>query len=248
VHGPCLVSLAAVHAFCAFCAECSPQHCKSRLPCHDLKTLVLSDRHTGAAANATYGNFTSDRIFHSPTDRNWIIARVLVFNDSDTAAALTYSGNITLSPYSTASMPAHTLCSMSVSSGHACHTVCPLLCAIQVVHACNAAAVSELYTKPCILLLEDAHKLHCNSSCSTCESQRHIRVCCQQTKHMHALVPMFLAATYITMSCCMTVIWCHAADLKLLLVTSGSSLDDKSLPSSTFCLHHSMTAHDKQQS
>ncbi|KAL0038112.1 hypothetical protein WJX79_003329 [Trebouxia sp. C0005] len=55
-----------------------------------------------AAANATYGNFTSDRIFHSPTDLNWIIARVLVFNDSDTAAALTYSGNITLTPYSTA--------------------------------------------------------------------------------------------------------------------------------------------------
>ena len=115
---PCCSSL------CAFCAECSPQHCKSRLPCHDLKTLVLSDRDTGAAANATYGNFTSDRIFHSPTDLNWIIARVLVFNDSDTAAALTYSGNITLSPYSTASMPAHTLCSMSVSSGHACVHCC----------------------------------------------------------------------------------------------------------------------------
>lgn len=100
------------------------QHCKSRLPCHDLKTLVLSDRHTGAAASATYGNFTSDRIFHSPTDRSWIIARMLVFNDSDTAAAQTYSGNITLSPYSTASMPAHTLCSMSVSSGHACVHCC----------------------------------------------------------------------------------------------------------------------------
>lgn len=82
--------------------------------------------------------------------------------------------------------------------------LCPLLCAIQVAYACNAAAVSELYTKPCILLLEDAHKLHCNSSCSTCESQRHIRVCCQQTKHMHALVPMFSAATCITVTYCVT--------------------------------------------
>ena len=124
MHSPCLVSLAAVHAFCAFCAGCSPQHCKSRLPCHNLKTLVLSDRHTGAAANATYGNFTGDRIFHSPTDLNWIIARVLVFNDSDTAAGLTYSGNISHTPYSTASMPAHSLCSMSVSSGHACVHCC----------------------------------------------------------------------------------------------------------------------------
>ncbi len=57
----------------------------------------------GEPANATYANFTSDRIFHSPTDLNWIIARVLVFNDSDTATALTFSGNITLAPYNTAS-------------------------------------------------------------------------------------------------------------------------------------------------
>ncbi|KAA6420889.1 MAG: hypothetical protein FRX49_09030 [Trebouxia sp. A1-2] len=53
-------------------------------------------------ANATYANFTSDRVFHSPTDLNWIIARVLVFNDSDTATALTFSGNISLAPYNTA--------------------------------------------------------------------------------------------------------------------------------------------------
>ena len=55
-----------------------------------------------APADATYGNFTSDRIFRSPTDLNWIIGRVLVLNDNDTAKAYSYSGNITLSPYNTA--------------------------------------------------------------------------------------------------------------------------------------------------
>ena len=49
-----------------------------------------------AAVNATYGNFSSDRIFRSPTDLNWIIGRVLVLNDNDTAKAYSYSGNITL--------------------------------------------------------------------------------------------------------------------------------------------------------
>ena len=63
-----------------------------------------------AAAGRKYGNFTSDRIFYSPTDLNWIIARVLVFNDSDTATALTFSGNITLAPYNPAGMTC-TLCS-----------------------------------------------------------------------------------------------------------------------------------------
>lgn len=81
-----------------------------------------------APANATYGNFTSDRIFRSPTDLNWIIGRVLVLNDNDTAKAYSYSGNITLSPYNTAGKPiypdqhqsAHVqwLCINSLPLGH----------------------------------------------------------------------------------------------------------------------------------
>ena len=54
---------------------------------------------TGASANATYRNFTSDRIIHAPTDISWVIARVLVFDDSDTAAANRLLGNITISSY-----------------------------------------------------------------------------------------------------------------------------------------------------
>lgn len=60
-----------------------------------------------APADATYGNFTSDRIFRSPTDLNWIIGRVLVLNDNDTTKAYSYSGNITLSPYNTAGEATH---------------------------------------------------------------------------------------------------------------------------------------------
>lgn len=55
----------------------------------------------GASANATYGNFTSDRIISAPTDINWIVARVLVLNDSDIATANTLVEAITLGPYNT---------------------------------------------------------------------------------------------------------------------------------------------------
>ena len=69
-----------------------------------------------APANATYGNFTSDRIFRSPTDLNWIIARVLVLNDTDTATAYNFAGNITLSPYNTAGTTAYFLLSVCKSN------------------------------------------------------------------------------------------------------------------------------------
>lgn len=62
-------------------------------------------------ANATYGNFTEDRIFRSPTDLNWVIGRVLVLNDSDLPTALTFSKAYKVTPYNpaSASLPCHTL-------------------------------------------------------------------------------------------------------------------------------------------
>lgn len=53
----------------------------------------------GASPNATYSNFTSNYIIHAPTDISWVEARVLVFNNSDTAAANALLSNITISPY-----------------------------------------------------------------------------------------------------------------------------------------------------
>ena len=58
----------------------------------------------GESANATYGNFTQDRIFKSPTDINWVIGRVLVLNDSDLPTAYTYSKSYTITAYNAAGM------------------------------------------------------------------------------------------------------------------------------------------------
>ena len=60
-----------------------------------------------APVNATYANFTSDRIFHAPTDLNFVIGRVLVLNDSDTAIANTFTQAINPSPYNPAGIPAY---------------------------------------------------------------------------------------------------------------------------------------------
>ncbi|KAK9827504.1 hypothetical protein WJX74_006310 [Apatococcus lobatus] len=48
---------------------------------------------------ASYPGFTSDRIFFSPTDINWMIGRVLVLNDTDTPAAYAFSLQYRVSPY-----------------------------------------------------------------------------------------------------------------------------------------------------
>lgn len=53
----------------------------------------------GPSQNATFPNFNSSRIIHVPTDLTYVLARVLVFNDSDQAAANALSQNITISPY-----------------------------------------------------------------------------------------------------------------------------------------------------
>ncbi|DBB11917.1 hypothetical protein WJX82_007641 [Trebouxia sp. C0006] len=53
----------------------------------------------GPSQNATFPDFNSSRIIHVPTDLTYVLARVLVFNDSDQAAANALSQNITISPY-----------------------------------------------------------------------------------------------------------------------------------------------------
>ena len=53
----------------------------------------------GASPNATYSNFSSNYIIQAPTDISWVEARVLVFNNSDTAAANALLSSITISPY-----------------------------------------------------------------------------------------------------------------------------------------------------
>ncbi len=114
------------------CSHCSRARQQPVLPAAD------------APANVTYGNFTSDRIFHSPTDLNWVIARVLVFNDSDTTTALTFSGNITLAPYNAAGAAAHCLLNICESELCCIDRCLPLK---QLEHV-NAAAASSLCTQP----------------------------------------------------------------------------------------------------
>jgi len=61
----------------------------------------------GPSQNATFPNFNSSRIIHVPTDLTYVLARVLVFNDSDQAAANALSQNITISPYNASGLILH---------------------------------------------------------------------------------------------------------------------------------------------
>ncbi len=61
----------------------------------------------GPSQNATFPNFNSSRIIHVPTDLTYVLARVLVFNDSDQAAANALSQNITINPYNVSGLVLH---------------------------------------------------------------------------------------------------------------------------------------------
>ena len=61
----------------------------------------------GPSQNATFLNFNSSRIIHVPTDLTYVLARVLVFNNSDQAAANALSQNITINPYNASGLILH---------------------------------------------------------------------------------------------------------------------------------------------
>ena len=53
----------------------------------------------GAANSTTYGSFTNERILRSPTDINWVIARILVRDDADLSTAAAYGRALSVRPF-----------------------------------------------------------------------------------------------------------------------------------------------------